>query len=86
MENFKVAVAAAGGIFKIIERNSQIDPSSKSGIRLGVNYKTNIELKNIHFNYPTRPDANVLNGIDLKINSGETVALVGASGMPLTNK
>ncbi len=33
----------------------------------------------MHFEYPSRPDV-VLNGLNLKINPGERVALVGESG------
>jgi ABC-type multidrug transport system fused ATPase/permease subunit len=39
-----------------------------------------IEFKNVSFNYPSRPDFEVLRSISFKANSGETVALVGSSG------
>jgi len=39
-----------------------------------------IEFKNVTFNYPTRPDFEVLKTISFKAYSGETVALVGSSG------
>ncbi len=39
-----------------------------------------VELKNIHFNYPTRPNVPVLRGLDVSVNVGQTVALVGSSG------
>ncbi|NWT94236.1 MDR1 protein, partial [Urocynchramus pylzowi] len=42
--------------------------------------KGNLELKNVYFNYPSRPDVEILKGLNLKINSGQTVALVGGSG------
>ena len=41
----------------------------------------NIEFKNIHFTYPTRPDIPILKGIDIKIAAGQKVALVGPSGV-----
>ena len=42
--------------------------------------KGEIEFKNVSFNYPTRPDFDVLKDISFKASSGETVALVGSSG------
>lgn len=40
----------------------------------------NISYRNVEFQYPTRPDVEVLKGIDLRIAPGQKVALVGASG------
>jgi ATP-binding cassette subfamily B protein len=39
-----------------------------------------VALEGVHFAYPTRPDAPVLRGLDLRIPAGRTVALVGPSG------
>ncbi|MBP6184614.1 MAG: ATP-binding cassette domain-containing protein [Saprospiraceae bacterium] len=39
-----------------------------------------IQFENIHFTYPARPDLPVLKGIDLAIQPGQKIALVGASG------
>jgi len=39
-----------------------------------------VELRDVVFSYPTRPLNPVLNGLNLKIDSGEVVALVGPSG------
>lgn len=39
-----------------------------------------VEFKNVGFNYPSRADLEVLNDINLKIGSGEKIALVGYSG------
>lgn len=39
-----------------------------------------LELNNVTFSYPSRPDSPALNNINLKIQRGETVALVGPSG------
>ena len=36
--------------------------------------------KDVNFSYPTRPKKNVLDGFDLSIRKGETIALVGPSG------
>jgi ABC-type multidrug transport system fused ATPase/permease subunit len=39
-----------------------------------------IAFENVSFNYPTRPDFEVLKSISFTARSGETVALVGSSG------
>lgn len=40
----------------------------------------NVEFKDVYFNYPSRPDAPILQGLSLTIGQGQTVALVGESG------
>mmetsp|Transcript_7736 Transcript_7736/g.13738 ORF Transcript_7736/g.13738 Transcript_7736/m.13738 type:complete len:725 (+) Transcript_7736:10-2184(+) len=40
----------------------------------------NIELRNVSFSYPLRSDSNILSNLNLKLERGSTMALVGASG------
>lgn len=39
-----------------------------------------IEFEDASFSYPTRPDHLIVDGLNLQVKSGETVALVGSSG------
>lgn len=42
--------------------------------------KGEIVFKNVTFAYPTRPQQTILKNFNLKVSSGQTVAIVGASG------
>nr|QFU47755.1 P-glycoprotein [Palaemon carinicauda] len=79
VEAFNVARGAAATIFDIVERKSAIDPTSKEG-KKPTSVTGTIELKNIIFNYPSRPDVPILQGASFHVEPGQTVALVGASG------
>uniref|UniRef100_A0A8C3P4M8 ABC-type xenobiotic transporter n=1 Tax=Cyanoderma ruficeps TaxID=181631 RepID=A0A8C3P4M8_9PASS len=79
IEAFASARGAAYMIFNIIDNEPQIDSYSETGHKPD-NIKGNLEFKDVYFNYPSRPDVEILKGLNLKINSGQTVALVGGSG------
>jgi ABC-type multidrug transport system fused ATPase/permease subunit len=57
----------------------EIDSSSELGEKL-TELTGNIEFVNVKFSYPSRPDIQILNGTNLTIKPGSTVALVGQSG------
>ncbi|KAK7047498.1 tRNA N6-adenosine threonylcarbamoyltransferase, partial [Halocaridina rubra] len=79
VEAFSVARGAAATIFDIIERESAIDPTSESGKKPSKVDGT-VELKDVNFNYPSRPDVPILRGASIRVEPGQTVALVGSSG------
>ncbi|XP_032764763.1 ATP-binding cassette sub-family B member 5 [Rattus rattus] len=79
LETFTIARGAAFNIFHVIDKKPNIDNFSTAGYKPET-IEGNIEFKNVSFSYPSRPSAKILKGFNLKIKSGETVALVGPSG------
>ncbi|XP_028672963.1 ATP-binding cassette, sub-family B (MDR/TAP), member 4 [Erpetoichthys calabaricus] len=79
IQAFASARGAAHIIYGIIANVPKIDSYSDSGYKPN-RIKGNIEFRNVHFTYPSRPDVKILKGVNLKIDSGKTVALVGSSG------
>ncbi|XP_025933361.1 ATP-binding cassette sub-family B member 5 [Apteryx rowi] len=73
------AKISAQRIFQLLDRKPPIDSYSEEGEKLS-NFEGNIEFRNIHFIYPSRPEVQVLQGLSLKVNKGQTLALVGSSG------
>ena len=77
------ATAAAEKVFGYIDQLSSINAiemdKNDGGIDIrGV--KGRIEFNNVWFRYPTRKQDFVLKGLNLVINPGESIALVGESG------
>ncbi|GKV10458.1 hypothetical protein SLEP1_g21816 [Rubroshorea leprosula] len=71
--------SAAASVFAILDRKSKINSSDNSG-EIIEKLKGEIEIKNVSFKYPTRPDIQIFRDLCLTIHSGKTVALVGESG------
>ena len=73
---------AAGAAERLTELLG-LEPSiaaPKNPILLPSPVKGKITLKDVDFAYPTRPDLQIISGLNLAINPGETVAVVGSSG------
>ncbi|KAL2933286.1 ABC transporter B family member 1 [Bienertia sinuspersici] len=79
MSAFAKAKAAAAKIFMVIDHKPSIDRIKESGIELE-SVTGLIELKNVEFAYPSRPDVKILNNFGLIVPAGKTIALVGSSG------
>nr|XP_055170726.1 ATP-binding cassette sub-family B member 5 [Nyctereutes procyonoides] len=78
-ETFTIARGAAFNIFQVIDKKPAIDNFSTTGYKPECIEGT-VEFKNVSFSYPSRPSVKILKDLNLKIKSGETVALVGPSG------
>nr|ASM90199.1 multidrug resistance 5 [Sesuvium portulacastrum] len=76
---FAAGQAAAYKMFETINRIPDIDPYDPNGQVLD-DIHGDIELKDVYFSYPTRPDEEIFSGFSLSISRGTTAALVGQSG------
>lgn len=73
---------AAGATERLVELLATVStlPVSDNPVPLAVPVQGAIELRSIDFAYPARPEQLVFKQFNLRINPGEKVALVGASG------
>ncbi|CAN7062158.1 hypothetical protein IGI04_016703 [Brassica rapa subsp. trilocularis] len=79
MAAFAKAKVAAAKIFRIIDHRPTIERNSESGVELD-SVTGLVELRNVDFSYPSRPDVKILNDFNLSVPAGKTIALVGSSG------
>ncbi len=76
---FMQAVGASERIFEIVDQKARI-VSPEHPKPLPAAREAALTFSRVSFAYPSRPEADVLKGVDLCINPGKTVALVGPSG------
>lgn len=79
MAAFAKARVAAAKIFLIIDHKPSVNRNSETGLELE-SVLGQVEIKNVDFSYPSRPDVLILNNFSLSVPSGKTIALVGSSG------
>lgn len=72
-------IGAGARVFSLMDREPShiklgvgVDPTTDSGV---------IQFDKVKFAYPSRPNQKILNGVNLQLNPGESVALVGGSGV-----
>ncbi|MFQ6620259.1 hypothetical protein Gotur_001393 [Gossypium turneri] len=79
MSAFAAGQAAAVKMFETINRKPEIDPYNMSG-KVLEDINGDVELRDVYFSYPARPEEQIFSGFSLSIPCGTTVALVGESG------
>ena len=71
----QMGMVAANRVFDVLDTRSHIDDSGSID---APQFKGNIKFENVHFSYIQ--DEEVLKGISFDVKSGQTVAIVGATG------
>jgi subfamily B ATP-binding cassette protein MsbA len=71
----QMGMVAADRVFKVLDTTSQIDDT---GTLIASQFKGDIQFKDVHFSYLEHEE--VLKGISFEVKSGQTIAIVGATG------
>ncbi|XP_029030783.1 bile salt export pump-like isoform X1 [Betta splendens] len=77
--DYAKAKISAARFFQLLDRVPRISVYSHQGEKWE-NFQGNLEFIDCKFTYPTRPDIQVLNGLNVSVKPGQTLAFVGSSG------
>ncbi|KAL9375169.1 hypothetical protein Peur_032048 [Populus x canadensis] len=78
---YTIAMKAAGASRRVFQLLDRVSSMPKSGNKCPLSEQVgDVELDDVWFAYPSRPNDMVLRGITLKLQPGSKVALVGPSG------
>ncbi|MDF9906134.1 UNVERIFIED_ORG: ATP-binding cassette subfamily B protein [Pseudomonas reinekei] len=74
------AAGAAERIAELLRSENIILPPVAGAVTLLERVDGRLQLQNVRFSYPSRPESYAVDGLSLTVNAGETLALVGPSG------
>eukprot|EP00253_Pinus_taeda_P032950 PITA_32950 len=69
---------AFNSVFGILDRESQINSDDEKGEKMD-KIEGSVDLRNMDFAYPARPDVMIFKNLCLRIKAGKSMALVGQS-------
>ncbi|KAL3723210.1 hypothetical protein ACJRO7_035397 [Eucalyptus globulus] len=70
---------AMKSVFAVLDRETNIKPADPQGFK-PEKISGHVEVRDVDFAYPARPDAMILKGFSIDIEAGKSTALVGQSG------
>ena len=83
-QNVTRAIISVNRIVEVLD-SDPIIYSSKQSLSANNKLLGTVEFKNVSFSYPNYSSSNIINNLSFKVNKGETVAILGATGSGKTS-
>ena len=77
--NIQKAIGATEELLGVLDEPAEALSEKESQQKLS-DFRGQVEFRNVHFHYPSRPDLEVIKGLSFEAAPGQVLALVGPSG------